>query len=107
MCQRPSFSFCTERKGLYRHQETTIGPPISVALYFCSGTWTPNKCTSNRQQMCPNATTISGPAVCAGGLRPVAVLQAPHQRAVARGMPTEQLPSDHISLVADLSLIHI
>ena len=31
----------------------------------------------------------------------MAVLQAPHQRAVARGMPTAELPSDHISLVAD------
>lgn len=31
----------------------------------------------------------------------MAVLQAPHQRDVARGMPTAELPSDHISLVAD------
>jgi hypothetical protein len=38
---------------------------------------------------------------CAGGLRPVAVLQAPKKRSVARGMPTAEFPSDHISLVAD------
>lgn len=39
-----------------------------------------------------------------GGLRPVGVLQAPHPQSIARGLPTAELPSDHISLVADFVL---
>lgn len=34
-------------------------------------------------------------------MRPVAVLQAPPMQDVTRGMPTAELPSDHISLVVD------
>jgi hypothetical protein len=43
--------------------------------------------------------------VGSASVRPVAVLNPPHQHFVSRGLPTADFPSDHVSVVCDFQIV--